>query len=368
MGGKFLFLVPAETARGGITNYYHVLRSEFPDEVEYFIRGSRTWPQRKGLLNELIRAYLDYKRFKRRLSQNDIKLIQTSTSLGIATTIRDGLFIRYAHKKGVKTIVFFRGWDEKTWDKIKRRIRFFRFFLFSSDKILTLSENVKNHLINCGYSKEIILETTTFDKNLSINISECFIKDKFREIDTKKEINLLYISRIERKKGIYDLVDAFEILYNKSIFFKLSLTICGDGFELDQIKKYIDIRKLDNVQVKGFVYGDIKQLVFKTAHIFILPSQTEGMPNAVLEAMGAGIPVISTRVGGIIDFFVDGINGFFIEFDNPYDIVAKIEQMTADKEILTNMALVNYKTANQRFRSDIVAKRILSICDATIEK
>ncbi|HCX99207.1 MAG TPA: hypothetical protein DG754_03625 [Bacteroidales bacterium] len=68
---KILITVPASTARGGITNYYQVLRNEFSSNIEYFERGARTWPLRKGVITELIRAWKDFKAFKKRVERRN---------------------------------------------------------------------------------------------------------------------------------------------------------------------------------------------------------------------------------------------------------------------------------------------------------
>jgi len=97
---KVLLLVPAKTARGGVMNYYSVLRDELPGNFEYFERGARNWPYHNGFFTELKRALSDFKKFRERLIEKDIRLVQTSTSLSFSTTIRDGFFIRYSKKKG----------------------------------------------------------------------------------------------------------------------------------------------------------------------------------------------------------------------------------------------------------------------------
>jgi len=337
---KILILVPSDNARGGITNYYKVLRDELPSSCEYFLRGCRTWPARKGFINELLRAWNDFKKFKIRISIGDIGLIQTTTSLSLSTTIRDGLFVRNAIKRGIKTIVFFRGWDDSAEKKANRYKYIFRFFFFKTDKIITLSEKAKKTLLKLGYKNEIIVETTLVDKNLLINVNEISLIHKYESLKkTKSYLNLLYLSRIESRKGIYDLLEAFDILENHSekIINNYILNICGDGSEFESLKKLVKSKRTTNINVEGYVKGYQKEKAFREAHLFIFPSHGEGMPNAVLEAMGFGLPVLTTPVGGIIDFFIPGINGNFININDPDDLAEKINKSTLNMDLLLEM-------------------------------
>ena len=359
--------MPALTARGGITNYYQVLKEEFPVNIEYFERGSRTWPYRKGFLKELVRAFNDYKKFKLRLSQGDIDILQTSTSLSLSTTIRDGLFVKYANKKGIKTIVFFRGWDKEAAQKIRSILFLFKHFIFRADNLITLSEDTKNILIEWGYRNKIYVETTLVDRSLLNNISEDAIIQKHNRLKRINTFQLLFFSRVENRKGIFELLDAFSILNNDAESpVEYKLTICGDGFELERVKSTVYEENLRNIEIMGFLEGERKKHAFENAHILIFPSHGEGMPNAVLEAMGFGIPVITTPVGGIVDFFEDGKNGFYIKQNNPMDIVDKVNMLTADMDRYLDICINNYRLAMQSFRSDIVAKRMQRIFNNTM--
>jgi glycosyltransferase involved in cell wall biosynthesis len=366
-GKKILILVPAFTARGGITNYYEVLREEFSENIEYLERGARSWPNRKGFFYELYRAFKDYQAFKKRLGKNDIALVQTTTSLGFNTTIRDGLFVRYANKKGLKTVVFFRGWDDAAVKKVERSYsRIFKFFFFGADKLITLSEKAKNDLKRWGYNRTILVETTLVDKNLLLHVNEAYITQKYSFL-TKDKLNLLYLSRVERGKGIYELLQAYKILlHDPKMNHSLHLNICGDGSEMEHVRQWITSEKLTNIELQGFVSGDSKKMAFDNAHIFVFPSHGEGMPNAVLEAMGFGLPVVTTPVGGIVDFLVPGRNGYFIAINDVQDVVDKIKKLLHDKDKMHSMALKNYDIAKDIFRSDKVARRMDSIFNEAI--
>jgi len=233
-GNKILLLVPAPTARGGISYYYETLRKELPENIIFFERGARNWPHRAGIISEYRRIITDFFSFRNLLNTNDILLVQSSTSLGLNTTLRDGLFIWYSKKKGLKTVAFFRGWDDNVEKQIEKRYLYlFRYFFFSCDSLITLSEKVKSKLQFWGYKGEITVETTLVDKELLPDIDPDFIRNRFEAMAAKKKVKLLFMSRIEKRKGIYEVLEAFQRLSkNTNNEFAFQLDILGDGFEI----------------------------------------------------------------------------------------------------------------------------------------
>mgnify|MGYP001231959150 CR=1 FL=1 len=367
---KVIVLVPALTARGGITNYYQVLKSEFGEKVEYFERGARTWPVRKGFIPEIIRAWGDYKRFKNRLKLNDISLVQCNTSLGLNSIIRDGMFLLYARKKGIRTIAFFHGWNPAIEYTINRYYkRLFAHFFFETNQIIIINQRVQDTLRSWGYKGRIHCETTLYDKKICGNINEEYLTRKYETLQRDKKFGLLYLSRLEKEKGIYELFEAFKLIKaNNLVDYDIRLTVCGDGYELENIKKKVNKDHIDGVIINGFVDGAQKTEAFEGNHVFVLPSYTEGMPVSVLEAMGFGLPVIATPVGGLNDIIEDGKNGYFVEVRSAKNIIEKILKLTRDPDGMMRMSLNNYEMANKKFRSDIVAKRIKEIHSAVLEE
>lgn len=367
---KVLILVPSETARGGITNYYQVLKKYFDQNVEYFVRGARNWPIRQGKYQELKRFWKDYSAFKKRLKKNDVDLIQTTTSLSINTILRDGLFVRHASRKGIKSIAFFRGWDNKREESVRKKyFGLFKYFFFKADSIIVLSENVKSILINWGYKKPIYVETTVVDNQLISNVSELNISQKYESLKSNNKIRLLYLSRIEKEKGLFELANAFMSLQkNEKSNFSFELNIYGDGSQIEPLESFIKNNGIRNIFIKGFVKDKEKIDAFTNSHIFVFPSYSEGMPNAVLEAMGFGLPVITTPVGGIKDIFISNVNGFFIDIKNVENIETKILELTQDLNKMKTIGLRNYDLASKRFASDKVVKRIENIFKNTLKK
>jgi len=131
-----------------------------------------------------------------------------------------------------------------------------------------------------------------------------------RSIEMKSEvIKISFIGWVEKTKGVEDLIYAMHELRNENI----SLTIAGNGAYFQDAEKLIDFLDLDEkIALVGWIREKAKLSLLAQSDIFVLPSHFEGMPNAVLEAMAAGLPIVATNVGGIPDMINENQSGILI--------------------------------------------------------
>jgi glycosyltransferase involved in cell wall biosynthesis len=125
-------------------------------------------------------------------------------------------------------------------------------------------------------------------------------------------------------KGHADLVEALAKLESPP-----HLCFIGDGPERDDLLALLKARGLEHaVEFAGTVPAASRLL--PSYQFAILPSHREGLPNAVLEAMAAGLPVIATAVGGVPEIVVDGVTGLLVRPHEPSELAAAIERLTGD--------------------------------------
>jgi len=366
---KILLLVPSESASGGINNYFQVLKNKFSIHVEYMIRGARSWPYRSSLLMELNRAFVDLKLFRQRIAQGDIGLVQTSTSLGVLSIIRDGLFIYYTSKKGVKTIVFFSGWNvgfEKRIDRFFLTV--FKFFYFRADNFIVLASQFRSKLQEWGYNKKIFIETTIIDERLISEIDINTIKNAKQKRKNRNQYNLLFLARVEVAKGVYEAIDTYRIIKKNNINKNISLIIAGSGKELSSVRSYVKTEELEGIKILGFVDGNDKQQCFLNADIYLFPTYTEGMPNSVLEAMAFGLPIITRNVGAIPDIIEIEENGFYTNSKESMDFAGYIQRLMLDNELSLKIMENNYNKAIDNYITSTVIERIEKIYKETLNE
>jgi glycosyltransferase involved in cell wall biosynthesis len=96
----------------------------------------------------------------------------------------------------------------------------------------------------------------------------------------------------------------------------------------------------------------------RTGHVFMLLSRYEGMPNALLEAMAAGLPCIATRVGEVPHVIQDGVNGLLIESDDVDAALSAIMRIFDDWEAAKRMGMAARRTCEQRFTTSAMVAGI----------
>lgn len=223
-----------------------------------------------------------------------------------------------------------------------------------ADAFIVLAKAFAESLRQWGVSAPIFIDTTTVNDELLRDFS---IDRKVDSIRNAKELRILYLARLERKKGVLELVEAVKRLLDRGV--KLSLTIAGDGPVADETRTLIDGlgQHQDSVQLVGYVRGDEKVKIFESHHIYCFPTQYgEGMPNSVLEAMAFGLPVVTCPVGGVADFFEDNKMGILLKETNPDSIASSILELILNRVKLLDIARYNYSYAQRRFLSSTTAE------------
>ena len=142
-----------------------------------------------------------------------------------------------------------------------------------------------------------------------------------RKYVPKDKYNILYFGRVTKDKGLFELVEAVEILKKRGYAFNVK--IVGDGDFSQALCELIYSKKLsDIIQIEGAVYdNEKKQEYYRNADIYVLPTYHEGFPRTLYEAMIFGTPIITTFVGGISSLMKDKENCVRIEPHSSESIV-----------------------------------------------
>lgn len=130
--------------------------------------------------------------------------------------------------------------------------------------------------------------------------------------DSTSPLRLLFLGNLVDAKGIFDLLEV--IAENRDRWRgRVILTIGGNG-ENERLLEFVSRNQLnDLVNFLGWVDGEQKEQLFAENHVLILPSYIECLPMSILEAMGHGMAVISTPVGGIPEMVFPGENGIIFK-------------------------------------------------------
>lgn len=144
---------------------------------------------------------------------------------------------------------------------------------------------------------------------------------------------LLFLGRIEAEKGIFVLLEALATAKRNGAQWQL---VCGGTGDLGAARQCATRLGLSNEEVRfvGWVDGEAKRDWLRKCDMLVLPSFIENMPVALLEAFAYGKPVLATRVGGIPDIVLDGVDGFLFP---PGDQSALAQLLTNSLESSANL-------------------------------
>ncbi|WP_339903146.1 glycosyltransferase [uncultured Cyclobacterium sp.] len=165
-----------------------------------------------------------------------------------------------------------------------------RIILNRAKFILSVSPSLSNDLLRFCDNVDVIKPM------INIQLSD-FNLD--RNYDAPKLINLLFVGRVEERKGIYELIEiAKKLKFND---FNFVLNIVGGGDLFDKVKILItDSGLQEYIMFHGLISDkDSLKLMYDNADAFIFTSHDEGFPRVLYEAMASGLPIFTTFVGGI---------------------------------------------------------------------
>ncbi|MFZ2523383.1 MAG: glycosyltransferase family 4 protein [Minisyncoccia bacterium] len=192
------------------------------------------------------------------------------------------------------------------------------FALKQATFLTALSNFLLDRATKHGYAGRSLLVPNGVDlKVFSGKVPESVTQSLFRKFDKKKgDIFLITTSRLNYKNATDDIVSSLQYLPEN-----ISLLVLGIGEEASHLKRQAEhLGVASRVHFVGFVSQKDIPAYLAISDVFVRPSRSEGFGNSFIEAMAAGIPVVATPVGGIVDFLDDKETGVFCSPDNPKSI------------------------------------------------
>ncbi len=154
-----------------------------------------------------------------------------------------------------------------------------------------------------------------------VKIPETFIDYQYDKSNSNN-IEIVFIGALVKNKGVLDIVKVIKSLNDQ---YNLIFTFIGKGELEPVLLRQLQAEIINNkVRIEGFISESKKLEILKRAHIFFLPSYFEVLPISILEAMFAGLVIISTKVGAISEVIKENENGFLF---NPGDISGMYNQL-----------------------------------------
>jgi len=188
-----------------------------------------------------------------------------------------------------------------------------------------------------------------------------FFKTK-RRTKSKKKTKLIFVGRLSKEKNVPRLLKALSMIVRK---YDIVLHIVGDGEGRSIIERMIKKEKMgENVVLHGPLYGEKLKKMYYSCDIFVLSSDSEGMPLAMMEAMATGLPVISCDTPGIKSFAKDSI---LLVDRNPEDLANGIVRLIEDQSFVETLKKRSYQLI-KHYDWKIISEKFIEVYKEVLKK
>jgi colanic acid/amylovoran biosynthesis glycosyltransferase len=226
-----------------------------------------------------------------------------------------------------------------------------------------------------GAARVVVTETDYAEKFLRERFPECADRihrvynglnlAEFRRATFSSDPpSIVAIGRVIVKKGFANLIRACALLVERGKSFRCE--IVGEGPLENQLRAQIEqLRLQEFVQLPGPKPQHELRARLANASVFVLPSVPEpeggmdNLPTVIMEAMATGLPVVSTRVGGIPEMVIDNQTGFLVQPEDAVALAGAIEKVTNDRSLGQTLGRSGYEHAQKLFS---IEKNVRELC------
>lgn len=166
----------------------------------------------------------------------------------------------------------------------------------------------------------------------------------------------LFMGKVGDRKGTFDLAAAVPLVLERVP--EARFVFGGNGAVEELAARLEALGVAGSCSVLGWVSGDAKRAAFAEASVYCLPSYHEGLPMSILEAMGGGLPVVSTPIAGIPESVVDGETGFLVAPGDVEALADRLCSLLGDPTRAQAMGAAGHALAADRFDVDVVVGEV----------
>ena len=174
-----------------------------------------------------------------------------------------------------------------------------------------------------------------------------------------ENVNILFVGRLEKRKGIGDLLRAYRAMTERVP--NVRLIIVGDGPLHGRVESYVSRHRLANVILAGYVPNSVKPRYYNSADIFCAPATgAESFGIVLLEALASGLPVVATEVPGYMSVLEPGRDSITVPAKNWRELAASLVILARDADLRRRLSEYALQKA-RRYSWDMVASEVVEV-------
>ena len=221
-----------------------------------------------------------------------------------------------------------------------------KYYKIKEDKIRVIHNGVDIHKFQPAVDKRKVKEELGFNPD---------------------DIAILSVGRLYARKGLFTLIESMPAVVKR--FRNVKFIISGKG-QSDEMKKLVAHAEMlgvkDNIVFTGYFPDKKLPQLYQAADVFAFSTFYEHHPFAVLEALSTGLPVVTTKVGGIPETITDGKNGFLCEPFNAKEFSDRILYFLEHPSEASEMAHLARKTIEERFDWRLLVKKAMAVYEEAL--
>lgn len=345
---KYLLILPLPPPFGGGEIRAQIIKENFKDNENYFLHSierKRTSKKTQGkflFINFYYAIILIMKVYYEIIKYRPEKLF-TGLPKEFPAFLRTSFIILFARLFRIKVYGELAGTSFPFIEKKLYFINKYSCFIFKNVySARFLAENIKNNYSHLQCEQKVVFDNgIILPVNYSVN----------RKIIFDTPLKMIYVGSLEYYKGIITIINALKLCEENEINFEFNfLGEWANEKEKNQIEDLIKENNLSGrIHFHGLKTNNDKWNIFTDNALLIHPTYWDGQPITILEAMGLGLGIISTKVGAIPETVIDGINGIILEENTPYNLFFAIQKFYNDRNYLEQISENNKKTFLEKF-------------------
>jgi len=241
-----------------------------------------------------------------------------------------------------------------------------RIFPCIGRKVISISDQVTAHLLeDVGVVPEkVVTIRNGIDLDQFRPASPAARERRRREFSCHEKKVVGVIARLADVKGHCFLIDAIDMIRERIP--DVLLMIVGTGKEEQRLKEQVRQGGLDGY-VRFFPVTNPSAKFLEALDCSVLPSLDEGLGMSIMEAQAMGLPVVASRVGGILSLIEDGRTGLLVAPGNARELSAAISRVLGDPDWAKSLGAAAFKKARCEYGADIMAKKIAAVYQMVID-
>lgn len=232
--------------------------------------------------------------------------------------------------------------------------------LRKADHLVALNRQIAEELVEIGVQPERIIHAPN-----GVEIEQIQQKTDYG-LNHDHEITVAFVGRLHPQKGVDVLLSAFQQVRKESPQFSWQLKLIGMGGERSNYEAMAQQLGID--QAAEFVgQVDDPLPLLPQSDIFVLPSRSEGMSNALLEAMASGLPCIATDIAGNNEVISQKANGLLVQPDDHNDLATAMASLATDEKLRRRLGQAAIKTVEEKYSLDSVVDQYINVYEALLQ-